>query len=131
MVIVDSSVWIDYLNDTVNPQTAWLEDALGQRAIGITNLILCEVLQGVRHERRFQLAERLLLTLPVFDIAGTRVAISAARNYHTLQSRGITIRRTIDCLIATFCIMENCELLHRDRDFDPFEQHLRLKVVKT
>jgi len=131
MVIVDSSVWIDYLHDTVNPQTDWLEDALDRRAIGLTNLILCEVLQGVRHEKRFRLAERHLLTLPVFDIAGTRIAIAAARNYRTLQSRGITVRKTIDCLIATFCIAENCELLHRDHDFDPFEQHLGLMVVKV
>jgi hypothetical protein len=131
MVIVDSSVWIDYLHDTVNPQTDWLEGVLGRRAIGLTNLILCEVLQGVRHERRFRQAERILLTLPVFDVAGTRVAIAAARNYHTLQSRGITISKTIDCLIATFCIMENCELLHRDHDFDAFEQHMGLIVVQA
>jgi len=131
MVIVDSSVWIDYLHNTVNSHTDWLENALGQRVIGLTNLILCEVLQGVRNEKRFQLAERLLLTLPVFDVAGTRVAIAAARNYRTLQSRGITIRKTMDCLIATFCIVENCELLHRDNDFDAFERHLGLMVVKV
>ena len=131
MVIVDSSVWIDYLRDTANSQTDWLEAALGRRAIGLTNLILCEVLQGIRYQRRFRLAERTLLTLPVFDIAGTRLAVGAARNYHTLQRRGITIRKTIDCLIATFCIAEDFALLHRDRDFDPFEQHLGLLVVKT
>lgn len=131
MVIVDSSVWIDYLHDTINSQTDWLENALGHRAIGITNLILCEVLQGIRYQRRFRFAERALLTLPVFDIAGTHLAIRAARNFHTLQRRGITIRKTIDCLIATFCIVEDFELLHRDRDFDPFEQHLGLTVIKT
>lgn len=131
MVIVDSSVWIDYLHDTVNSETDWLENALGHRAIGLTNLILCEVLQGVRHERRFRLAERLLLTLPIFDVAGTRVAIAAARNYRMLQRRGITVRKTIDCLIATFCIVEQCELLHRDHDFDPFEQYLGLKTVRA
>ena len=130
MVIVDSSVWIDYLHDTVNPQTDWLENALGHRPIGLTNLILCEVLQGIRHQRRFRLAERTLLTLPVFDIAGIHLAIGAARNFHALQHRGITIRKTIDSLIATFCILEDFELLHRDRDFDPFERHLGLTVVK-
>lgn len=131
MVIVDSSVWIDYLHDTVNSQTDWLENALGRRAIGLTNLILCEVLQGIRHQRRFRLAERTLLTLPIYDIAGTPVAIEAARNFHTLQRRGITIRKTIDSFIATFCIAEDFELLHRDRDFEPFEQHLGLTVIKT
>ncbi len=131
MIIVDSSVWIDYLNDIANPQTVWLENALGFRAIGLTNLILCEVLQGVRHEKRFRLAQRALLTLPVFDIAGTRLAIRAARNYHALQLRGVTVWKTIDCLIATFCIADNFELLHRDHDFEPFEQHLGLRVVKA
>jgi len=131
MVIVDSSVWIDYLNDEVNPQTDWLENAQGRRQIGLTNLILCEVLQGIRQQRRFILARQFLLTLPIFDMAGTRIAIAAANNYRLLQSRGITIRKTIDCLIATFCVHEGFELLHRDRDFDAFEQHLHLKVVCT
>jgi len=131
MVIVDSSVWIDYLRDTVNSHTDWLENALGRRTVGLTNLNLCEVLQGVRHARRFRIAEQLLLTLPVFDIAGTRLAIAAARNYHLLQTRGVTVRKTIDRLIATFCIMEDFELLHRDHDFDAFEQHLGLRVVQA
>jgi predicted nucleic acid-binding protein len=130
MVIVDSSVWIDYLRDTFNPQTNWLETAIGNRPIGLTNLILCEVLQGIRHERRFRIAERILLTMPVFDLAGTSVAIAAARNHRFLQSRGFTIRKTIDSLIATFCIREDFELLHRDRDFDAFESHLGLRVIK-
>lgn len=129
MVIVDSSVWIDYLRDTVNPHTDWLEGALGRRAIGLTNLILCEVLQGIRHARCFRLAEQTLLTLPVYDIAGTSIAIRAARNYHVMQRRGITVRKTIDCLIATFCIAEGFELLHRDHDFDHFERYLGLLVV--
>lgn len=131
MVIVDSSVWIDYLQDTVNPQTDWLESAIGNRQIGLTNLILCEVLQGIRHERRFRIAERILLTMPVFDLAGTSVAIASARNHRFLQSRGITIRKTIDSLIATLCIQEEFELLHRDRDFDAFEKHLGLMVIKA
>jgi predicted nucleic acid-binding protein len=128
MVIVDSSVWIDYLNDRVNPQTDWLENSQGRRQIGLTNINLCEVLQGIRQERRFVLAQRFLLTLPIFDLAGTRIAIAAASNYRLLQSRGITIRKTIDCLIATFCIQEGFELLHRNHDFDAFEQ-LGLAVV--
>jgi predicted nucleic acid-binding protein len=131
MVIVDSSVWIDYLRDTVNAETEWLEQALGQKPIGLTNLILCEVLQGIRHERRFRVAEQVFLTLPVFDLAGRELAVQAARNYRFLQSRGMTVRTTIDCLIASFCIEEGFELLHRDRDFEAFEHHLGLTVVKT
>lgn len=131
MVIVDSSVWIDYLRDVSNPQTDWLEIALGLRPIGLTNLILCEVLQGVRHERRFRLASEMLLALPVFDLAGTKLAIDAVNHYRFLQSRGFTVRTTIDCLIATFCLIEGFDLLHRDRDFEVFEQHLGLSVIKV
>lgn len=131
MVIVDSSVWIDYLQNTVNPQTDWLENAIGNRPIGLTNLILCEVLQGIRHDRRFRIAQRILLTLPVFDFAGTSVAIAAARNHRFLQSRGFPVRKTFDALIATLCIQEDFELLHRDRDFDAFERHLGLRVVRA
>ena len=102
---------------------------MGRRPIALTNLILCEVLQGIRYERRFRLAEQLLLSLPVFDLIGTGIAVAAARNYRLLQSRGITVRKTVDCLIATFCIQEEFELLHRDRDYDAFKLHLALKVI--
>jgi predicted nucleic acid-binding protein len=131
MVIVDSSVWVDYLRDEFNPHTDWLENALGRSPIGITNLILCEVLQGIRQERRFSTASQLLLALPVFDTAGTDIAVAAARNYRLLQSRGVTVRTTIDCLIATFCLLEGFDLLHHDRDFDAFQTHLGLTVIKV
>ena len=131
MIIVDSSVWIDYLNDTVNPHTEWLEHAIGSEPIALTSLILCEVLQGVRQDRAFVKAEEQLLSLPVFDMVKTKLAIEAARNYRVLRKRGITIRKSIDCLIATFCITEGYRLLHRDRDFVPFERHLGLAVVQA
>jgi predicted nucleic acid-binding protein len=131
MVIVDSSVWIDYLHDAANAQTAWLQSSFGVRPIGLTNLILCEVLQGVQHERRARNAMHQLTAFPVFDLPGNEVAITSARNFRVLRSRGLTVRGTIDCLIATFCILEGHTLLHRDRDFDLFETHLGLKVVKV
>ena len=130
MVIVDSSVWIDYFHNEVTEQTAWLEAAFGLRPMGLTNLILCEVLQGVRHQHRLRTATKQLTALPVFDLLGTGIAIGSAGNYRLLRSRGVTVRSTIDCLIATFCIQEGHQLLHRDRDFDSFEEHFGLKVVK-
>jgi predicted nucleic acid-binding protein len=131
MVIVGSSVWIDYLHNTVTPQTDWLEYRMDSEPIGLTALVLCEVLQGIRHERGFREAERQLLSFPVFDTVGKGLAIAAAQNYRILQRRCITIRKTIDCVIATFCIQEGHRLLHRDRDFDFFERHLGLTVVQS
>ena len=129
MVIVDTSVWIDYLYDLVNYQTDWLENAIGRQEIGLTSLILCEVLQGVRAQAQFRRFQRDLLQFPVFDGCGTRIAINSAANYRALRNRGITVRRTIDCFIATFCIESNHQLLHNDRDFDAFEAHLGLRVI--
>ena len=131
MVIVDSSVWIDYFRNEATEQTAWLKSSIGFRPVGLTNLILCEVLQGERDERRLGKTLNHLASLPVFDLPGTEVAIAAAKNYRLLRNRGITVRTTIDCLIATFCILEGYRLLHRDHDFDSFEEHLGLKVVKV
>lgn len=129
MVIVDTTVWIDYFRAISNPQTEWLDDELGRRRLGLTDVILCEVLQGVRDERTAADVERQLLRLQVFQSGGVELASDAAKNYRLLRSRGRTVRKTIDCLIATFCIREQHALLHRDRDFDPFEQHLELAVV--
>jgi len=131
MVIVDSSVWIEYFRAEATEQTAWLKSSLGLRPLGLTNLILCEVLQGERDERRLGKTLNHLATLHVFDLPGTEVAIAAAKNYRLLRNRGITVRSTIDCLIATFYILEGHRLLHRDHDFDSFEDHLGLKVLKV
>jgi predicted nucleic acid-binding protein len=129
MVIVDSSVWIDYLNDKMNSHTTWLENALGTREVGLTSLILCEVLQGIRHERRFRETLTELLTFPVFEGLRADLAIASAQNFRALQRRGITVRKSIDCLIATFCIAAGHDLLHHDSDFDAFEEHLGLSVI--
>lgn len=131
MVIVDTSVWIDYLKDVSTPQTEWLEAALGEQAIGITSLNLCEVLQGARSDAQFLDIAEQMLKLAVFEIGRSTLAIVAAHNFITLRRRGITIRSTIDCLLATFCIENGYRLLHKDRDFNAFENHLGLQVVKT
>ena len=129
MVIVDTTVWIDYLRDLETRQTGWLVARLGRDEIGITDLILCEVLQGFREEWKFERIASGLRLLPILDSGGLDVAIASARNYRLLRSRGLTVRKTIDCMIATFCIEEGHWLLHCDRDYDPFEQHLGLRVI--
>lgn len=130
MVIVDTTVWIDYLRGTVNPQTDWLNDQMSSQRIGLTDLILCEVLQGIREPIAFsQIQDELLGRFCVFETGGNDLAIAAAQNYRTPRERGYSVRKTIDCLIATFCIKAGHELLHRDRDFDAFERALGLRVV--
>ena len=129
MVIVDTTVWIDYLGGVSNPETDWLHAALDRERLALTDLILCEILQGVRDERVAKDVERQLLKLEVFGTGGIDVARDAARNYRALRIRGYTVRKTSDCLIATFCIGEQHSLLHRDRDFDPFEEWLDLSVI--
>lgn len=130
MWIVDSSVWIDYLSGTFTAQTDLLHAALGQRAIGLGDIILCEVLQGYRHERDYQDARQALLRFPIHAIGGTQIALQSAENYRVLRRRGITVRKTVDCLIATFVIERGFSLLHADRDFDAFEMFLGLTVVR-
>jgi len=129
MVIVDTTVWIDYFAGVVNRETAWLRGVAGVTSIGLTDLILCEILQGVRHDSDFSRIRSRLLNLDIFDSAGTALALAAAQNYRRLRTKGYTIRTTIDLLVATFCIESDHALLHRDRDYDPFEQHLGLHVV--
>lgn len=129
MVIVDTTVWIDYFGGVASPETDWLDAALDRERLALTDLILCELLQGLRDERVAKDVERRLLTLEVFDTGGVDVARHAARNYRALRRRGYTVRKTIECLIATFCIREQHSLLHRDRDFGPFEEWLDLSVI--
>jgi predicted nucleic acid-binding protein len=126
---VDTTVWIDYFQGVENPETEWLNTELDRQRLGLTDIILCEVLQGVRDDVVAKEVERRLLNLEVFDIGGVAVAREAARNYRALRSRGHTVRKTIDCLIATFCLRGQHSLLHRDRDFDPFEKFLELSVI--
>jgi predicted nucleic acid-binding protein len=129
MVIVDSSIWIDYLNGAINSYTEWLDKELFRQRIGLTDLILCEVLQGIRTDVRFLQVREYLLNFQVFGFGGIAMATAAAQNYRTLRKRGVTVRKPMDCLIATFCILEDHDLLHRDGDFDAFEKHLGLGVI--
>jgi predicted nucleic acid-binding protein len=129
MVIVDTSVWIDYLNDKANPQTLWLAFAIGYKDIGLSNLILCEILQGFHDNTEALRTRDRLLELPVFETGSTRLALQSAENYRFLRRKGVTIRSTIDCIIATFCIENGHQLLHKDSDFDGFEEHLGLIVL--
>lgn len=129
MILVDSSVWVDYFRGTITAQTDQLDRLLGREPLAIGDLILAEVLQGFDSERDFKAAERLLTTLLIVEIGGREIAIQAARNYRLLRGHGVTIRKTIDTMIATRCIVSGFDLLHSDRDFDAFAAYLGLRVV--
>lgn len=128
-VIVDTTVWLDYFGGQPTPQVQWLHREMLRRRLGITDLTLCEVLQGIRQQKYYDLTREMLLKYKVYTVGGTQLAIAASQNYRILRSKGYTIRTTIDCLIATFCIQNGFSLLHNDHDFDPFEQHLGLQVT--
>ena len=129
MIIVDTTVWVDYLRGTRTPHADWLEAQLAKERLGLTDLILCEVLQGVTTDGQFDVVHEELLKLEVFETGTVELAVEAALNYRRLRAAGRTVRKTIDCLIATFCLVEGHTLLHNDRDYDPFENVLGLKVV--
>ncbi len=127
MILVDSSVWIDFFRGTITPQTERLDGLLGSEPLVVGDLILAEVLQGFGSERDFNQARKLLTALDVVDLGGQDIAIQAARNFRTLRAKGLTIRKTIDTLIATRCIESDYSLLFSDRDFEPFVEHLGLR----
>lgn len=129
MVIIDTTVWVDYFRGIQTPEADWLNLELDRQPLGLGDLILCEVLQGIRDENRAEAVRRQLLNLEVVEMGGVAVAVAAARNYRFLRARGKTVRKTIDCLIATACLLNGNSLLHCDRDFDPFEEILGLRVV--
>jgi predicted nucleic acid-binding protein len=129
LILVDSSVWIDYFRGSATAQTGKLDRLLGSEPLAIGDLILTEVLQGFADERDFNAARKLLTELTVVELGGQEVAIQAARNFRALRKFGVTIRKTIDTVIATRCIESGYDLLHDDRDFDPFVKHLGLRVV--
>jgi hypothetical protein len=131
MVIVDTTVWIDYFRGVKNPQSLWLEAEVQRKRLGLTDLILSEVLQGIREDQEFMKVQMELLKFELFSTGGIGLAVRAAENFRTLRKKGFTIRRIADCWIATFCLHEGHELLHRDRDFDPFESELGLRVVRA
>lgn len=131
MIVVDSSVWIDFLNGRNAPHVRRLRAALGTDEIIVGDLMLCEVLQGLDSERAAREVESLLRRFEIVPMAGEAIATAAARNFRSLRRRGITVRKTIDLLIGTFCIEHGLTLLHRDRDFDAMEQGLGLKVLRA
>lgn len=126
MILVDSSVWIDYFRGNSTPESDRLDALLSSEPLAIGDVILTEVLQGFLGERDFNQALRLMSSLILVDIAGHQIAVQAARNFRLLRARGITVRKTIDTLIATRCIEDGLSLLYSDRDFEPFAEHLGL-----
>lgn len=126
---MDSSVWINYFNGVDNLQTQKLDLLLGQELLAVGDLILTEVLQGFSNQRAFNTACKMLTALTVVELGGRAIAIQAARNFRTLRNLGVTVRKTIDVIIATKCIESRIALLHNDRDFDPFVKHLGLRVI--
>ncbi len=127
MVLVDSSVWIAYFNGATTQETERLDALLSQEPVGLGDLILTEVLQGFRLDKDYRTAKKLLTSLTIYDLLGQDLAIRAAENYRMLRKRGITVRKTTDVIIATFCIQHNLRLLHADKDFLPFVEHLNLQ----
>ena len=126
MILVDSSVWVDYSNGTDSSETDFLDATLGIEPVAIGDLILTEVLQGFRSDSDYRMAKSLLQGLTVFELLGQALAIKAADNYRALRRRGVTVRKTADCIIATFCIEHGLSLLFSDRDFQPFVKSLGL-----
>ena len=126
MILVDSSVWVDYFNGVRSRETDFLDSTLGQEPIAIGDLVLTEVLQGFRSDADYQTAKSLLLGLTVFELLGQEMAVRAAENYRALRRRGVTVRKTVDCIIATYCIERGLPLLYSDRDFEPFARSLGL-----
>ena len=129
MILVDSSVWIDYFNGRKTWQTDLLEKLLSDVPIIIGDLILAELLQGFRSDNDYKTAKSFLSDLPFREMGGYQVAVQSAQNYRTLRKKGVTVRKTIDVIIGTYCILEGLPLLHDDRDFEPMESHLSLKIL--
>jgi predicted nucleic acid-binding protein len=130
LILVDSSAWIDYFNGKIAPHTDTLDRLLGEEVLAIGDLILAEVLQGFQSEAEFSAGLQLLTSLTAIELGGQKIAVQAARNFRTLRTAGVTVRKTIDTIIATCCIEGGYYLLHNDRDFDAFERYLGLRTVE-
>jgi len=127
LIVVDSSVWIDYFTGKNTPGTGKLDSLLGEELVAIGDLMLTEVLQGFRADKDFRQARKLLLSLTIVNMLDTTIALKSAANFRTLRKKGITVRKTIDAIIATYCIENKLPLLHSDKDFQPFHKYLKLK----
>lgn len=131
MILVDSSVWIDFFNGADTPQVTLLDNKLGDTPILVGDLILTEVLQGFKSNKDFEMAKQALERFQLREMVGKDIALRSAENYRRLRKSGITVRKTIDVVIATFCIENNVALLHSDRDFDPMEDILGLMILSS
>jgi predicted nucleic acid-binding protein len=127
VILVDSSVWIDYFRSADTPQVAFLDSVLGRTPLAVGDLIAAEVLQGVHDDKQFKRVKNVFDAFIRVDLCGYDLALKAAENYRVLRARGVTVRKTIDAVIATRCIQDGLTLLHSDRDFAPFAQHLGLQ----
>lgn len=131
MIVVDSSVWIDYFNGVDSAASERLDTLLGTEPLAVGDLILTEVLQGFRNDAHYKTARRLMMSLTVLEMLGQKMALKSADNYRALRTRGVTVRRTVDVIIATYCIEHGLPLLFDDKDFRPFVQHLGLQTAST
>lgn len=129
MVLVDTSVWIDYFGDVVSAQVQQLDGLVGRKQVLTGDLVLAEVLQGVRSDREFRIVRDALLTLDVVQLTSPALAVRSAQNYRVLRRHGLTVRKTIGCLIATWCIEHGIPLLYSDPDYQPFVKHLGLQAL--
>jgi hypothetical protein len=129
VILVDSSVWIDYFRGADTPQVEMLDGMFGRTPLAVGDLIVAEVLQGVQDDRGFNVVRKTLDAFTQIDLAGHHIAVKAARNFRILRAKGITVRKTIDNIIATRCIEDSLTLLHSDKDFNPFHMHLGLRVA--
>jgi hypothetical protein len=129
VILVDSSVWIGYFNGEKTSETDRLDSLLGNTPIIMGDLILVEVLQGFQRDKDFKVARDLLLGMPFVEMGGRALALESAANYRYLRKRGVTVRKTIDVMIGTFCIHYQVPLLHDDRDFEPMVKFLGLKII--
>jgi predicted nucleic acid-binding protein len=127
LIFVDSSVWVDYFNGIQSAETNYLDGLLGTEPVGLGDLVLIEVLQGFRRDRDYATAKGLLTSLAIFTLGGQGMAIKSADNFRLLRKKGVIVRRTIDVLIATYCINKNLPLLHSDKDFVSFQKYLKLR----
>lgn len=129
MIVVDSSVWIDFFNGKATAPASKLMELMGNEPLLVGDLMLCELLQGARTDEHARALEKQLRRFEIAHMLDANLAVSAAKNYRRLRDKGITVRKTIDLIIGTYCIANHHSLLHADRDFDPMQQHLGMKVV--
>ncbi|MBP6218328.1 MAG: PIN domain nuclease [Oligoflexales bacterium] len=129
MIIVDSSVWIDYFNGTENRETNLLDKILDEQLLGVLDLIYIEVLQGFSKDKDYKIAEKLFSSLSFYESSGKELADAAIKNFRFLRKKGVTVRKTIDVIIASFCVSHDFSLLHRDKDFLPMGKFLNLKML--